>query len=73
VLEHFNPENEPGGADGIVKTFTVNGELVVSIPAVQHGAAVFSALRVSRDQQAAKPSAGVSDQFVSPAGVACFM
>jgi hypothetical protein len=39
VLERFNPENEPGCADGIVKTFTVditNGELVVSIPAVQH-------------------------------------
>jgi len=53
VLERFNPENEPGGAGGISKTFDVDitdGNLVLSIPAVQHGAAVMSAMRVTDSQ-----------------------
>jgi len=50
VLDRFNPENEPGGPGGISRTFEVeitNGELVLSIPAVQKGAAIVSALRVT--------------------------
>ena len=49
----FNPENEPGGASGIARTFDVditNGVLVLSIPAVQHGAAVLCAIRVTDSQ-----------------------
>ncbi|HUO08391.1 MAG TPA: glycoside hydrolase family 2 TIM barrel-domain containing protein [Phycisphaerae bacterium] len=50
VLKNFNPANEPGNVGGFSKAFNVDvdhGQLILSIPKVQQGSAIITALRVT--------------------------